>query len=114
MATHPDSTTNPKPQTGDVAPGSQAAEKAQAAIDRTAQSAHAMVDRAAEKVTPAVEHLHSSVSSASAALHSGVEEFDAYQERWLANCRGQVRDNPLLSLAIAVLAGMLIGRLLSR
>ena len=114
MATYPDSTNNPNPQSGDAPLGTQAAEKAQAAIDRTAQSAHSMVDRAAEKVTPAVEHLRSSVNSASAALHSGVEEFDEYQERWLANCRGHVRDYPLVSLGIAIAAGMVISRLLSR
>lgn len=114
MATHLDSSSGPNPQGNGIPLGTQAVDKTQAAIDRTAQNAHATVDRVAEKVRPAVDRLRSSANSASAALHSGVEEFDAYQERWLANCRGHVRDYPLTSLGIALAAGMVLSRLLSR
>ncbi|MEO8409981.1 MAG: hypothetical protein ABI478_05370 [Propionivibrio sp.] len=111
MADYPDSSSNPLSENQY---GSQAADKAKETIDRTAQGAHDLVDRAAAKARPAVDHLRSSVNSASAAVQSGVEEFGEYQERWLANCRGQVRDYPIVSLGIAVVAGMVISRLLSR
>ena len=96
-----------------TASGNQTADRAQDAIDRTARSAHDMVDRTAEKARPTVEHMRSSFNSASAALHSSVEEFDEYQQRWLASCRGHVRDYPLVSLGIAAAAGMVLSRLLS-
>ena len=87
-----DSSTSPKPRATDASLGTKVADKAQAAVDRTARNAYATVDHIAENATPAVETLRSSVDSASAALHRGVEEFDKYQERRLANCRGYVRD----------------------
>jgi len=114
MATLSDSSTSPNPRANDASLGTKVADKAQAAVDRTARNPYATADRVAENATPAIETFRSSVDSASAALHRGAEKFDEYQERWLANCRGHVRDYPLLSLGIAVAAGMVINRWLSR
>ena len=36
------------------------------------------------------------------------------QERWLETSRDYVRDNPLLSIGIAVAAGLLLSRLMAR
>ena len=118
MATFPESNTNPVNATQSTisnanTTGNQTADRAQDAIDRTARSAHDIVDRTAEKARPTVEHVRSSFNSATAALHSSVEEFDEYQQRWLASARGHVRDYPLVSLGIAAAAGMVLSRLLS-
>ncbi len=83
-------------------------------LNRTAQSAHAMVDRVAEKAAPAVDRLHQGIDSASEALQSGVHNLDEMQERWLETSRDYVRENPLLSIGIAVAAGLLLSRLMAR
>lgn len=82
MATLSDSSTSPNPRANDASLGTKVADKAQAAVDRTARNAYATVDRVAENATPAIETFRSSVDSASAALHRGAEEFDEYQAGW--------------------------------
>ncbi|WP_263769552.1 DUF883 family protein [Propionivibrio soli] len=93
---------------------SDTAAAAESAVNRAAEGAHAAVDRVAEKAGPAVENIRGRVNAAGEALHHTIEELDAMQERWLEECRGCVREHPILSVGVAIAAGMLLGRLLVR
>jgi ElaB/YqjD/DUF883 family membrane-anchored ribosome-binding protein len=94
--------------------GSEAATAADDAVNRAAQGAHAIVDRVAEKAGPAVERLRSGVNNAAESLQSGTQQLTDLQERWLEDCRSCVRDYPLLSIGVAVAAGMIVSRLIER
>lgn len=83
-------------------------------IERFKQGAHDAVDRIADKAGPTVERLKSKMGDASTSLRTHVDEMHTLQEEWMVNCRATVRDNPLTSVAVGVLAGMLLGRVLGR
>jgi len=87
--------------------GSETIAAAENAVDRATQGAHDMVDRVAEKAGPAVDR-------ASEALQSGVDDLNEMQERWMEASRACVRDHPLVSVGVAVAAGMLLSRLMAR
>lgn len=106
MANSPDYTAPPF--------GSEKSAAAEDAVNRATQSAHEIVDRVAEKAGPAVDRLRTSVDSASEAVHSGVEDLTEMQERWVEASRACVRDHPLVSIGVAVAAGMLLSRLMAR
>lgn len=94
--------------------GSETAATAENAVNRAAQGAHAMVDRVAEKAGPAIERVREGVNNASESVGRGVEQFGEMRERWLEDCRGCVRDHPLVSIGLAVAAGALLSRLTAR
>ena len=80
--------------------------------DNMEENFDSTLNRAREKVAPAVDQLRAGMSNASEAILHGFEDLGELQERWTENCRGCVREHPLSSLAIGVLAGILLGRLL--
>jgi ElaB/YqjD/DUF883 family membrane-anchored ribosome-binding protein len=90
---------------------SNAPDRAHGAVDRVAQTAHQAVDRIASKAAPAVERVRSTASSAADSMQSRMEDFGAMQEEWAESMRDQVRAHPLAVVGLAVLAGMLLGRL---
>lgn len=94
--------------------GSEPAATSANTVNRAAQGAHAIVDRVAEKAGPTFERVHSGINSANETLQSGIEQFGEKGDRMLEDCRGCVRDHPLLSIGLAVAAGMLLGRLRTR
>jgi ElaB/YqjD/DUF883 family membrane-anchored ribosome-binding protein len=90
---------------------SNAPDRAHGAVDRVAQTAHQAVDRIAAKAAPAVERMRNSASTAADSMHSRMEDFSAMQDEWTESMRDQVRAHPLAVVGLAVLAGMLLGRL---
>jgi len=58
--------------------------------------------------------LRSSTSAAGATLKSRASDLSELEEQWLERTRDYVRENPLTSLGIAVLAGVVLSRLSSR
>ena len=90
---------------------SNAPDRAHGAVDGVAQTAHQAVDRIAQKAAPAVERMRNSASTAADSMHSRMEDFSAMQEEWTESMRDQVRAHPLAVVGLAVLAGMLLGRL---
>lgn len=90
---------------------SNAPERAHGAVDRVAQSAHDAVDRIAAKAGPAVDRMRGSAASAADTMHARMEDFSAMQDEWTESMRDQVRAHPLAVVGLAVLAGMLLGRL---
>ena len=90
---------------------------------RASAAAHDTVDKVADAARPVVDHLasgaHASLdkvtdaaNSAASALAKKGEQLKAAQERVMAQCSGYVRDNPFKSLGIAVLAGLVLSRLI--
>ena len=96
--------------TGKVSP-SQAAERAHSTVDRVAQGAHETVDRLAAKATPMLDRARSAASDAQDTLYAKYDDFVAMEEEWAESARDQIRAHPLAVVGIALLAGLLIGRL---
>ncbi|HEV8692466.1 MAG TPA: hypothetical protein VGQ91_19325 [Ideonella sp.] len=82
-------------------------------IDRLAQTAHRAVDRMAESAAPAADKLRSGVDQAADALHTQVDRLSELEKEMLETARAAVRSRPITSVAIALAAGLLLGRLLS-
>ena len=82
-------------------------------MDRAAQRAHETIDRVAAKAGPAVERVRDAANSAAETLQSKAAAFGELEEQWVENARQYVRENPLSSVAIGVVAGMLLSRLLA-
>jgi ElaB/YqjD/DUF883 family membrane-anchored ribosome-binding protein len=90
---------------------SNAPDRAHSAVDRVAQTAHEAVDRIASKAGPAVERVRASATTAADSMQARMEDLAVMQEQWADSMRDQVRAHPLAVVGLAVLAGMLIGRL---
>ncbi len=97
-------TTTPYPDSTVVRPGADAlSEKAHGGIDRLSSGAHQVIDRAAGAATVAAERL-------------GAKSRDllATRDEWTDVTRGYVREHPLAALGVALAAGYLLSRMLSR
>jgi ElaB/YqjD/DUF883 family membrane-anchored ribosome-binding protein len=77
-----------------------AAAKAGPAIERAAQAVHQTVDKVAQAAGPAAEWLNEST-----------DQLRQKQDEVLENCRSYIRHRPLATIAIAIAAGYLVGRL---
>ena len=82
-------------------------------MSRVKQSAHETVDRLADKAAPAIERMKSSVSGMSDSMHARGEQLAEMQEEWMENCRTTVREHPLAAIGVAVVAGMVLSKMLS-
>jgi hypothetical protein len=82
------------------------------AIDRVVQGAHQAVDRVAEKAVPAVERLRAGVGGMAEAAQAHADELAALGDEWMESCRTSVRQHPLAAVALALVAGVAISRLM--
>jgi ElaB/YqjD/DUF883 family membrane-anchored ribosome-binding protein len=108
---------------GDVASGGtsgtvartvdQATTTAHRAIDRASEAARPAVDKVASTAHQAVDRMAGAATSAAETLDLRTEQFRDAQERIVEDAREYVRDNPMLSVGLAVAAGFLLSRLLS-
>ena len=89
----------------------QAAERAHSTVDRVAQGAHETVDRLAAKAAPMLDRARTAAGDAQNTLYAKYDDFMAMEEEWAESARDQIRAHPLAVVGIAVLAGLLIGRL---
>ena len=71
--------------------------------DKVFNSAHEAFDKVA-----------SATSQAAEALEKKGEQLKKTEQQLMKNCRGYISDNPITSVTIAVAAGFLLSRLLSR
>jgi ElaB/YqjD/DUF883 family membrane-anchored ribosome-binding protein len=90
---------------------SNAGDKAHGTVDRVAETAHQAVDRIAAKAAPAMDRMRDTAADATEALNARIDDLSAMQEELAATLREQVRAHPLAVVGIAVVAGMLLGRL---
>ena len=71
--------------------------------DKVSHSAHAAYDKIADATSQAAE-----------TLGEKGEQLKKTEQQLMKNCRGYISENPLTSVSIAVAAGFLLSRLLSR
>ena len=71
--------------------------------DKVSNSAHAAYDKIADATSQAAE-----------TLGEKGEQLKKAEQKLIEDCRVYVRDNPITSVGIAVAAGFLLSRLLSR
>ena len=81
----------------------EAARKAIPAIDRAAEYAHRTVDKTVTGVTPAAEWIEEQTDS-----------FSAAQQKLINSTRSYVTANPLVSLGMALAAGVLISHIVRK
>ena len=72
-------------------------------LDKVSHSAHQAFDKIASATNQAAE-----------ALGEKGEQLKKTEKKLMKNCRGYIKDNPMTSVGIAVAAGFLLSRLLSR
>jgi len=72
-------------------------------LDKVSNSAHEAFDKIA-----------SATSQTAEALGEKGEQLKKTEQRMVKNCRNYIGDNPITSVTIAVAAGFLLSRLLSR
>jgi ElaB/YqjD/DUF883 family membrane-anchored ribosome-binding protein len=72
-------------------------------LDKVSRSAHEAYDKIANAASNATE-----------ALGEKGEQLQKAEQQFMKNCRGYIGDNPITSVSIAVAAGFLMSRLLSR
>lgn len=82
-------------------------------VDRVARGAHEAVDRFADKARPAVERMRGSMSGAGDSMHERADQLGEMQEQWMESCRTAVREHPIASIGVAVVAGMVLSKVLS-
>jgi ElaB/YqjD/DUF883 family membrane-anchored ribosome-binding protein len=83
--------------------GSNTEETIMETIDKAANSAHEAVDKVASVTNQAAQ-----------TLGEKGEQLKNAEQQLMENCCGYVRNNPVSSLGIAVAAGFLLSRVLSR
>lgn len=72
-------------------------------IDKASHSAHKAYDKLADVAGDAAE-----------VLGEKGEQLKKAEQKLMQNCRGYISDNPITSVSIAVVAGFLVSRVLSR
>ena len=102
-----------RPATSTADYAASAAERGHSTVDRAAQAAHDAIDKLASRAGPAFERLRGTATSAGETLRAKASRFGEIEEQWLESSRSYVRENPLAAVGIAVLAGLLIGKLTS-
>ena len=80
-------------------------------LQRVVMGAHATIDRLADGAAPTVRQLSESVSNAGDALQAKTDQILETQDAWSESLRTAVRNNPLASLAGALVIGVLIARI---
>jgi ElaB/YqjD/DUF883 family membrane-anchored ribosome-binding protein len=80
---------------------------AQDAVDRVSDTARQLADQAA----PAMDRVKSSIDSASDAVRSRAEDVSAMSEDWMKCMRETVREHPIATIALAIVAGLVINRM---
>lgn len=96
--------------TGKINP-TQVADRAHTTVDRVAQGAHDTVDRLAAKASPVLDRARAVATDAQDTLYAKYDDFMAMEAEWAESARDQIRAHPLAVVGIALVAGLLIGRL---
>ncbi|MGD7033593.1 DUF883 family protein [Methylotuvimicrobium buryatense] len=72
-------------------------------FDKVSHSAHEAFDKVADATSHAAE-----------AIGKKGEQFKNAEQQMVKNCRGYIREYPIMSVGIAAAAGFLLSRLLSK
>ena len=71
-------------------------------------------DKAANSANESFDKIASATNQTAEALGEKGEQLQKAEQQLMKNCRGYISDNPITSVSIAVAAGFLLSRLLSR
>lgn len=71
------------------------------------------IDEASKYAHESVDKIASSTHQAADAINEKGGQLKNAEQRLMNDCHGYIRDNPVMSLGIAVAAGFLLSRLLS-
>ena len=107
-----------------MSPASDLSKAAGRTVDNASSSAHDAVDRASNAAGPAVQNLasgaHSMIEKATTVATQAAEKLNVtgeqirdVQARFSDVCKVQMKENPVMTLGVAVAAGFVISRLLS-
>ena len=80
-------------------------------LDRVVRGAHETIDRLAETAAPHVQKLEETVGSAGDKLRADARRARELGDEWTESVRCTVRDNPLAAVAVALVVGALVARL---
>jgi len=72
------------------------------------------IDKASRSAHEAYDKIANATSNAAETLGEKGEQLQKAEQQLMKNCRGYISDNPITSVSIAVAAGFLLSRLLSR
>ena len=104
-------TLNPtKPLSAAPVESTQAATRVEDTLDRTAQGATAAVDSRGPQTSRFPTRARDAGSEGQANVESKIEDFFSSQD-WAESARDAVREHPLAAVGIALVAGLLVGRL---
>ena len=85
-------------------------ERAYSRVDHVTQSAHETIERVASKAASALDRAQSEGSDAQATVNAKFD--DLINGEWAESVRDEVRAHPLAVVGVALLAGLVIGRLI--
>jgi ElaB/YqjD/DUF883 family membrane-anchored ribosome-binding protein len=80
-------------------------------VDRAASTAHDAVDRVADRIGPAVGRIRSVASDTAGTVTAKAGDVGTMGDELMESARSYVRERPLAALGVAVLAGIVISRL---
>ena len=87
----------------------QAVDSSHAAIDRSSQAIHDTVDRVATKAVSMADSLADTTVDSQSPQFAKFD--DLMNSEWAEAARNEVREHPLAVVGIALIAGLVIGRL---
>lgn len=73
-----------------------------------------ITDKATNSANEVVDKVADAASQAAKSLGEKGEQLKKTEQQWMKDCRGYISENPMLSVSIAVAAGFLLSRLVSR
>ena len=109
-------TSNPGIKTSTQTPGgasstsTEASGAAHGLVDRVTGSAHDTVDRVVAKAAPALDRARDAASDLKTSAYTKWDDFINSEDK-AESARSQIREHPLAVVAIALVAGVIIGRL---
>jgi ElaB/YqjD/DUF883 family membrane-anchored ribosome-binding protein len=80
-------------------------------VDRAASTAHDAVERVADRIGPAVGRIRSVAADTADTVNAKASDVGSMGDELVESARTYVRERPLAALGVAVLAGIVISRL---
>jgi ElaB/YqjD/DUF883 family membrane-anchored ribosome-binding protein len=80
-------------------------------LGRVVENAHHTIDRLADRAAPHLGRLEEGVAGAGDRMHERADRLREAGDEWLEETRSSVRAHPLTAVGIAVVVGMMLGRM---
>ncbi len=86
------------------------ADRAHSLVDRAVDGAHGTVDRLAAKAGPALDRARLAADDLKTSAYTRFDDFMESEDK-AESARAEIREHPLAAVLIALVAGVMIGRL---